>query len=576
MKRIIFISVLVFLISLLDGSHYDLSAKVLEQDSLALVALYDSTKGANWTNKTNWLSGSVDTWYGIVVSENRVVAITLDQNNLTGHLPPALGYLTQLDYFSVYGNQLTGAIPRELGNLTKLISLRLEMNQLTGEIPSEIGNLVNLQEFSLYDNQLTGLIPPEIFNLTRLTYLNFHSNLLTGDIPPAIGNLINLTHLGLYHNQLTGTIPNEIGLLTQLVELTLGQNQLSGSIPVQIGNLTNLEKLQMDLNQFSGTIPAQIWELSSLTTLFLDNNQLTGAIPPRIGNLMQLERLNLAANQFGDTLPATLGNLTKLERLYLFKNKFTGAVPAGVGQMPLLERLYLDENQFTDLPDLSADTSLIYSRIGDNNFTFEDIEPNMFITNFSYSPQDSVGEKQDTTIESGASLTLSVAVGGTANHYQWQKNSTDIPGANGSSYAIGSATAADSGAYCCKITNSIVANLTLYSRTIHVTIAGGVGIVDDENDPPRVFALQQNYPNPFNPTTTINYTIPQAALVNIAIYNMLGQQVKVIENKLQPPGLHSAYWNGEDSNGNFLSSGLYLCRIDAGAYRQSIKLMLVR
>ncbi|MEN8194176.1 MAG: hypothetical protein ABFS12_15235, partial [Bacteroidota bacterium] len=51
-------------------------AQVLEQDSLALVALYDSTGGNNWTNNENWLTGPVSTWYGIKVLENRVDVIT--------------------------------------------------------------------------------------------------------------------------------------------------------------------------------------------------------------------------------------------------------------------------------------------------------------------------------------------------------------------------------------------------------------------------------------------------------------------------------------------------------------------
>ncbi|MBI4649364.1 MAG: hypothetical protein HY738_22885, partial [Bacteroidia bacterium] len=52
-------------------------AQVLEQDSLALVALYNSTDGDNWFNNTNWLIGPVSTWYGITISENRVIRITI-------------------------------------------------------------------------------------------------------------------------------------------------------------------------------------------------------------------------------------------------------------------------------------------------------------------------------------------------------------------------------------------------------------------------------------------------------------------------------------------------------------------
>ena len=50
-------------------------AQVLESDSLALVALYNSTDGSNWTNNTNWLTGNVDTWFGVTVSGNRVTEL---------------------------------------------------------------------------------------------------------------------------------------------------------------------------------------------------------------------------------------------------------------------------------------------------------------------------------------------------------------------------------------------------------------------------------------------------------------------------------------------------------------------
>jgi len=114
--------------------------------------------------------------------------------------------------------------------------LSLDDNQLTGEIPPEIGNLIDLTYLNLRSNQLTGEIPEEIENLTNLTYLGLYSNQLTGEIPPEIGNLTNLTYLGLYSNQLTGEIPPEIGNLTNLTGLYLFSNQLSGVIPEEICN----------------------------------------------------------------------------------------------------------------------------------------------------------------------------------------------------------------------------------------------------------------------------------------------------------------------------------------------------
>ena len=60
------------------------------QDSLALVALYNSTDGDNWNNNTNWLSGPVDSWNGIIVHDSWVSYIDLGNNNLNGTIPPEL------------------------------------------------------------------------------------------------------------------------------------------------------------------------------------------------------------------------------------------------------------------------------------------------------------------------------------------------------------------------------------------------------------------------------------------------------------------------------------------------------
>jgi len=150
-----------------------------QRDSLALVVLYNSTDGANWT--INWdLAQPMDTWYGVMLNEDEcVTCIDMDGmfnclydndfsgNNLSGSIPPEIGDLTNLTYLSLGRNQLIGGIPPEIGNLTDLTGLVLDNNQLTDSIPPEIGNLINLISFDLDNNQLTGSIPPEI-NLSNL------------------------------------------------------------------------------------------------------------------------------------------------------------------------------------------------------------------------------------------------------------------------------------------------------------------------------------------------------------------------------------------------------------------------
>ena len=88
---------------------------------------------------------------------------------------------------------------------------------------------------------------------------------------------------------------------------------------------------------------------------------------------------------------------------------------------------------------------------------------------------------------------------------------------------------------------------------------------------PIVFALQQNYPNPFNPTTTINYALAENIRIKIEIFNMLGKKVEVLVDE---PGL-AGYHSYKFQSGN-LASGVYLYRIQAGAFVKTKKMLLIR
>jgi hypothetical protein len=420
----------------------------LRQDSLALVELYNSTDGANWTNNENWLTGPVSTWYGITVTNDRVTKVKLSNNNMAGIVPSKLGNLTELTILSLNGNQLTGPIPEEMGNLSLLTCLQLTSNQLTGTIPVSFGYLTNL----------------------------------------------SILELG--YNQLTGFIPNEIGNLNQLIRFMVNDNNLSGTIPDKIFNLTGLTALRLENNGFEGAIPIEIT------------------------------------------------NLTALELIWLHKNKFI------------------------DIPDLSSITTLTDFRIQDNRFTFEDIEPNITVPTFIYSPQDSVETKLDTTISQGTRLELTVSVGGTSNQYQWTKDGADIPGADSSYYVIDPVVSSNSGSYGCRITNKIATDLTLFRRPVNVTV-GGTDVKKDQIATPKIFRLKQNYPNPFNPRTAITFDLPKLCFVTLRIYNLLGKEIETLINSYLQPGEHQITWSAKD-----LPSGMYLYRLEAGDFIETKKLIL--
>ncbi len=95
---------------------------------------------------------------------------------------------------------------------------------------------------------------------------------------------------------------------------------------------------------------------------------------------------------------------------------------------------------------------------------------------------------------------------------------------------------------------------------------------------PQVFALEQNHPNPFNPSTTIGYSIPegQRVLVRLEIYNLRGMLVRRLVEGEREAGRHSVAWDGRDARGRALASGVYLCRLRAGGFSATRKLVLLK
>ena len=93
---------------------------------------------------------------------------------------------------------------------------------------------------------------------------------------------------------------------------------------------------------------------------------------------------------------------------------------------------------------------------------------------------------------------------------------------------------------------------------------------------PDKFALRQNYPNPFNPVTTLRYDLPEDAMVNIIIYDMMGRAVKTMVNNQQNAGFKSVRWNATNDNGFPVSAGLYLYSIQADEFRQTKKMVLLK
>lgn len=103
------------------------------------------------------------------------------------------------------------------------------------------------------------------------------------------------------------------------------------------------------------------------------------------------------------------------------------------------------------------------------------------------------------------------------------------------------------------------------------TTDSGTAVIDLRNRLAGGFSLGQNFPNPFNPTTRISYRLPQSTYVDMRVYDSLGREVQKLVDSRQHAGDHTVAFNGDD-----LPSGVYLCVLDAGSFRDVRKMILIK
>jgi len=97
--------------------------------------------------------------------------------------------------------------------------------------------------------------------------------------------------------------------------------------------------------------------------------------------------------------------------------------------------------------------------------------------------------------------------------------------------------------------------------------------VEKTNVKVEKFDLKANYPNPFNPSTTINYSIPQASNVTLIVYDMLGKEICTLVNNFQNAGNYKVQF---DSGNQKLSSGVYIYTLNAGKFSKSMKMVVLK
>ncbi len=501
MKKLILICALLF-----AGSSF---AQVLEQDSLALVAFYNSTGGPNWNNNANWLTGPVSSWYGVIVEGNRVVKLGYNFafNNLNGYLPPEIGNLTALKILTPGNNPgLSGVIPDEIGNLKFMTGLGIGNCSLTGAIPNSIGNC------------------------SLLKFINLWENLLTGPIPP------------------------EIGLLDSLVSLELYDNQLTGSIPPELGNLKQLKELRLNNNQLTGNIPPSFIDFEQLETLYLQNNQLSGQLNEGLCSL------------FNDLDGGTVIDFS------IANNGFYGPVPQSWGNKKIITGgLDISNNHFTSLPNTHVNNQfnwmITFFHIDNNKLTFEHLEPHFLAFQcgayyiFQFIEQEELLlEKIDTALAIGSSFSIYSGTGGDSTVYKWYKNDElFLEGHGEDSLFLANISYNDTGTYYCHAVNTFVRHVEFEREPVHISI-GNVGVSGQEA--PKGLNI---HPVPAGNTVFVAHpSTRNNSIAELKIYNILGE-LCLFEK------VHQTTNNGIPIDISALKNGTYILKMESANYTQTAK-----
>ncbi|MEE9371759.1 MAG: T9SS type A sorting domain-containing protein [Saprospiraceae bacterium] len=373
-----------------------------------LIALYEATDGANWTNNSGWADTcDICQWYGVVCNdEGRVKnlflpmnglknnlpstigalifleALIIDQNELSGPFPKEIGQLTNLQFLLANDNDFTGAIPTELGNLGKLKWLLLNNNNLTDQIPTSLENLVSIDQFILSGNKLMGMIPEELGNLVTVNNFHLNDNLLEGCIPSSFDafcgkdvKLFNnecLSHNGVFaifcagdsckaaSSDLCGTCDDGVQNNGEKGIDCGGPCMFCDDCPESPDYLALMNFYNATIGDdwlintgWGDTCDVCSWygvecnDSNRVNSIFLPFNGLKGELPSEIGDLEFLQSLFLDFNDISGHIPDDISRLSHLELLILTSNHFTGSIPESIGSLSNLKWLLLNKNELT-------------------------------------------------------------------------------------------------------------------------------------------------------------------------------------------------------------------------------------
>ncbi len=342
---------------------------------------------------------------------------------------------------------------------------------------------------------------------------------------------------------MNGTLPDLN--LTDLEVLHIGDNNLTGGLPKIYSKKVKI--IEIYRNNLGGTIPD--YSFPALEKIILDSLNLTGPMP--FFHSYKLKYIDLSRNNFYGEIPKLPYN--SLDTLNLSFNEFSGSLSEVY--LPALEKLLISYNYFTSIPDLNRSPKLKYIEAKHNKLTFKYLEQVAKIKVAYYDEQDTVLPVIQTNI--GGEVALAVWADGTANIYQWFKDTAPIPDAVDSIYK-----AKSSGSYYCKVTNSIAVKAILYSDTADIIINS----VEDKTGN-SLFNDVEAYYSPDRQAFIIKTADGIPSIDGITVFDIYGRPV-ARKDCFVPDGTEM------DIPAEYLNNGVYFIQFDFGN-KQFIKKVII-
>ncbi|MEQ8240950.1 MAG: Ig-like domain-containing protein, partial [Cyclobacteriaceae bacterium] len=464
-----------------------------QNDSTALLEIYDALNGEEWTISNNWKAGErIKDWNGVTFEETRVVLVNLDLNNLQGDFPNITLGLEELFTLSLANNNIT-SMPA-LTNMSNLESLDISNNLLAFgslELNTSILNYVVSPQKNLFEAQdlLLELGSSFSFDGTLSGSSNIYSWLkepLGGgtavefvNSPTLSFEVLDFSIEGNYYLNVTSDVSELSGVTLQ-----------SGVFTVKVSSLErDITALQSIYNSANG---ANWTDVEDFNTMTVDN--------------------------IATFSPEVVLNNNRVVGIDLSNKNVSGTIPATINDIAGLTTIDLSENLISELPNMTRLNNLTSVNLASNALDFGDLEKNVTLPGLVYSPQANIdGVPPSQRIPQGGNYTIEVITGGNNNEYEWRLTNdvvTDqlLTSANTSTFSITNIDYESMGYFELVITNEQLPQLTLRTDPIEVLATANVsGVITGEGDQPLprggIAAFKIEEPNqPFDKVDSVSVT----------------------------------------------------------------------